>query len=62
MQTELMVEIYSLCLVRAIGNTYEIWLEHQLKSIKVTKNGLRFYTNSYFGGPFQKHWAITAMF
>ena len=37
-QTEVMVEIYSKSLVRAI--THEIQLELQLKPIKVMKNGL----------------------
>ena len=41
-QTEIMVEIYSKSLVRAISEriTHKIYLEHQLKPIKSVKNGL----------------------
>ena len=39
-QTGIMVEIYSKSLVRAMGITNEIYLEHQLKPIKVMENGL----------------------
>ena len=35
-----MVEISSKSLVEAMGITHKIYLEHQLKPIKVLKNGL----------------------
>ena len=47
-QTELMVEIYSKNLVRAIGEA-----RIQIKPMRVMKNGLCLKTTNCFGGPHQ---------